>query len=118
MLKYSFYLCTGNYRKMKGLKEYIKKHGKHFTEELAHDVVGSAWSFKEIDRSLQKKVYYNVSGCTSGDIVYYVNGMGFDYMRDIIQFLIRDVLYDVGLSDKLFLMWCECNKDFDFTPYI
>ena len=103
---------------MKGLKEYVEKHGRHFTEELAYTVSGCRWTYKEINNSLQKKVYYNVSGCTPGDIVYCVNGLDFDNRRDIVSFLIRCVLYDVGVSDTLFNLWVMDNNSFDFTPYI
>lgn len=103
---------------MKGLKEYVEKHGRHFTEELAYAVSGCRWTYKEIDKSLQKKVYYNVSGCTPGDIAYCVNGLDFDNRRDAVSFLLRCVLYDVGLSDTLFNLWVMDNDSFDFTPYI
>lgn len=103
---------------MKGLNEYVSKHGKHFTEDLAHAISGCRWSYKEIDESLQKKVYYNVSGCTPGDIVYCVNGLEFDNRKEIVSFLLRCVMYDVGTSDELFDTWILCHPDFDFTPYI
>ena len=103
---------------MRGLEEYVCKHGKHFTEDLAHAVSGYRWSYKEIEESLQKRVYYNVSGCTSGDIVYCVNGLDLENRKEIVSFLLRCVMYDVGASDKLFDLWVMCNQDFDFTPYI
>ena len=102
---------------MKGLEEYIKKHGRHFTEELAHDVMGRYWTFEDIEASLQKKVYYNVSGCTSGDIVYYANGMGFENKRDLIQWLMVTLL-DVGCAEQMFSVFLMVYQDFDFTPYI
>ena len=46
---------------MKGLKEYISKHGSHFTEKLAIAVMDSKWSPSEIERSSEAMVYYNVS---------------------------------------------------------
>ena len=104
---------------MKGLDEYIAKHGKHFTEELAYRAAGSKrWTSAEIHRALQKKVYYNVSGCTSDDIAYLVNGMGFTSKRDFISFLMRCIFYEVDSSDRNFDMWVIANKDFDLTPYI
>ena len=103
---------------MKGLEEYIEKHGKHFTMKLAYDVSNDYWSDEEIHKALQKKVYYNVSGCTPGDIVYVVNGMDIDNMKEVVRFLMRCVLYDVGTSDKLFDTWVCFNEDFDFTHYI
>ena len=103
---------------MKGLDKYIKKHGKHFTEELAYDIVGHTWSYEEIYEALQKKVYYNISGCTSGDIVYCVNGMGFETKKEFVSFLLRCIMCDMGISDKLFDSWIMCHGDFDFTHYI
>lgn len=103
---------------MKGLEEYIKRHGRHFTEKLAYDITGGGWTYKEIDDSLQKKVYYNVSGCTPGDIVYCVNSLNFVNKKEIVSFLLRCVLYDVGMSDMLFNMWAISHDDFDFTNYI
>lgn len=103
---------------MKGLKEYVAKHGLHFTEELAYDIVGKHWIYEDIDKALQKEVYYNVSGCTPGDIIYCVNIAGLHRKKDIVNFLIEYILCDVGFSDRLFNSWSTINKDFDFTPYI
>ena len=102
---------------MKGLEQYIAKHGRHFTEELAYDIMGSMWSFEEIDTTLQKRVYYNVSGMTSGDIVYYVNGMGWKSKGEMLYWLIPDLL-EVGLSEELFSAFLLVRDQFDFTPYI
>jgi hypothetical protein len=108
---------------MKGLKEYIKKHGKHFTEELAYVATEKYWDAKEIDAALQKKVYYNVSGYTKGDIIYIFNGV-WEYGRgnkkeraDFVRSTLGDAYYlDVP---TVFTFWAESyGKNFDFTPYI
>lgn len=57
---------------MKGLKRYIRKHGKHFTEELAL-AVADKWSVEQVMNSAQKKVYYNITSATDGDIAYLAN---------------------------------------------
>ena len=102
---------------MKGLKEYIEKHGKHFTIQLAHDVAGKCYSSKEIDESLQKKVYYNVSGCTAGDVVYMFNILPHFSKKERINFTLYS-LKDIDHSELLFPLWVLENEDFDFTPYI
>lgn len=58
---------------MKGLEEYIAKHGRHFTEDLVRDAIFNRWSSLEIDRSSRDMVYYNVSSATLGDITYLAN---------------------------------------------
>ena len=58
---------------MKGLRQYIKKHGKHFTEELAYKTAGKRWSSTQIEKATQREVYYNVTASTLGDIVYLAN---------------------------------------------
>jgi hypothetical protein len=111
---------------MKGLNEYIKKYGKHFTEELARDVTKRQWNSCKIVRDAQKKVYYNVTGSTVGDMVYlmdmscYLLSEQYTYNRGI-----KMMLYWVGNYNKTgspFLIWLNSlssnNEDFDFTPYI
>ena len=62
---------------MIGLKEYIDRHGLHFTEELAAEAIKSfgddLWDASKVDAMLQKRVYYNTTGTTKGDIVYIAN---------------------------------------------
>lgn len=111
---------------MKGLKEYVEKHGKHFTEELAGAVSKRKWNASKVVRDSQKKVYYNVTGSTVGDMVY---------MMDMFWYYLAEQ-YTYGMSMKLMLRWVGNynktgspfsmwlgsldynNKDFDFTPYI
>lgn len=107
---------------MKGLRQYMKKHGKHFTEQLAEAVTRKQWNSCKIMKDSQKKVYYNVTGSTVGDMVY---------MMDMFcYFLSEQYTYGKGMKMMLcwvgdysktgspFTMWLSGNEDFDFTPYI
>ena len=56
---------------MKGLKEYLKKHGNHFTEQLAYDAaLNRRWNKKQIENSIRNRVWYNVTDSSIGDIIY------------------------------------------------
>jgi hypothetical protein len=108
---------------MKGLKEYIRKYGRHFTKELAYDAVRWKWPLKDIEDTAQSKVYYNVTGSTLGDIVYLVHIVHDaypeeyyrkDYCVDYALAVIRDVRY----TGSAFSNWILTIRDFDFTPYI
>jgi hypothetical protein len=109
---------------MKGLKEYIAKHGRHFTEELAYDTAGNWWSAETVEVTAQRKVYYNVTGSTIGDMVYLVNEIYADGLlrRNTIDNCVGSMLciigsYDNG-RDAAFSDWIDSITDFDFTPYI
>ena len=69
---------------MKGLEQYIEKYGNHFTEELASDITLKKWDSSKIQKSAQKKVYYNVTGSTSGDMMYLMDM--FCYFTEILFF--------------------------------
>ena len=107
---------------MKGLREYIRKHGRHFTEELAYKAAGRKYSASQVERAAQRKVYYNVTGSTLGDMVYLTNctynGWGFTTISGNISY----TLYFVGNykhhGGVLFNEWLHGLEDFDFTPYI
>ena len=58
---------------MKGLRQYIRKHGRHFTEELAMTITRGRWNPSEIMEKAESMVYYNVTGSTVGDIVFLAN---------------------------------------------
>lgn len=111
---------------MKGLNEYIKKHGKHFTEPLAHDVSGNKFSADQVKKAAQKKVYYNVTGSTLGDMVYLTNMTYNDWKYRTVDRCIIYTLYIIGEykyhGGVLFDSWLEelveNNQIFDFTPYI
>lgn len=66
---------------MVGLAQYVKKYGNHFTIPLAKEAVkylrctdGSSpkCDVKYIEEAIQKRVYYNITNSTLGDIVYMV----------------------------------------------
>lgn len=107
---------------MKGLREYIRKHGRHFTEELAYKVAGKKYDAAQVERAAQKRVYYNVTGSTLGDMVYLTNntynGWGFTTISGNISY----TLYFVGNykfhGGVLFNEWLQENREFDLTPYI
>ena len=108
---------------MKGLKEYIKKHGKHFTEELVKAALPLRWDITDVVSSAQKKVYYNVTGSTVGDMAYLANTV---YMSEgwsktkCIDFT-TTIMGDYGVGRELAFSWFLDSlkgKKFDFTPYI
>lgn len=111
---------------MKGLKEYIKKHGKHFTEELALRVSGGKFSTDQVEKAAQRRVYYNVTGSTLGDMVYLTNETYKGWRYRTVDRCIIYTLYIVGEykyhGGVLFEGWLEelieNNQTFDFTPFI
>lgn len=118
---------------MKGLNKYIKKHGKHFTEQLAYDAaLSSKWNRKQIEGAIQKKVWYNVTGSTIGDIIYLVNEcydddnfMGYGRKSKCISYTLLYIGNYKNFGGKLFDQWLEesmqynhFKDNFDFTPYI
>ena len=111
---------------MKGLQEYIKKHGKHFTEDLALKVSGGKFSADQVAKAAQERVYYNVTGSTLGDMIWLTNEIynGYKFRtagRCVVYTLniVGDYKYHGG---ALFKSWLEelreDNQTFDFTPYI
>jgi hypothetical protein len=111
---------------MKGLKNYIKKHGKHFTEELAYSISPCLrWNKEQIEDTIQKKVWYNTTSSTIGDIVYLVNncyeGAAKSKCINYALLYIGDFRnYENPFEDWLTeISNCGTLKDcFDFTPYI
>jgi hypothetical protein len=118
---------------MKGLKEYIKKHGKHFTEKLAYDAaLSKRWNKKQIEDALQKRVWYNVTDSTIGDIIYLVNEcydsdnfMGYKKKSKCITYTLSCIGNYKNHGGRIFDEWLEqaCQystfrNNFDFTPYI
>ena len=109
---------------MKGLRRYINKHGRHFTEELALSVTGGKWDSSEVMEKAQSMVYYNVTGSTVGDIVFLAN-----YAKDTRKPFyktkhncVRFALCIVGEyalhNGVMFTKWVGDTKDVDLTPYI
>ena len=111
---------------MKGLKEYIAKHGKHFTEELASDVTRRKWDSSKIQKAAQKRVYYNVTGSTPGDMMYlmdmfhcYPSGQHtHGKCINLMLSWVRDY-HKTGSPFCIWLTMMTVNKEeFDLTPYI
>lgn len=109
---------------MKGLKQYIRKHGRHFTNELALAVT-EKWNVEQVMSSAQKKVYYNVTSATDGDIVYLVNAFSaFDGLSkgeslNISLNIVGDYIGGKEYAFRYFIATTRFhNPGFDFTPYI
>jgi hypothetical protein len=109
---------------VKGLKRYIKKHGRHFTEELALSVTNGRWRSSEVMEKAQSMVYYNVTGSTVGDMVFlanYAKDTGKPFYRTIHN-CVRFALCIVGeyalRNGAMFSKWVGDTKEFDLTPYI
>jgi hypothetical protein len=103
---------------MKGLRKYLKKYGPHFTEKLASKVVYKRWSMKDIINTSNRKVYYNVTDSTDGDMFFLVNYFGTRFNKiDAVNLMLTLVgdYYSTGIA---FMYWCSINEDFDLTAYI
>lgn len=109
---------------MKGLRSYIKKHGKHFTEKLAYDaVLDKRWDRKQIESAFQKRAWYNVTGSTIGDIIYLINNSLLEHgsRSKCITYTLLYIEDYRNYGGKLFDEWLrevKINGNFDFTPYI
>lgn len=112
--------------KMKCLNSYIKKHGRHFTIELAKEVMCFKWSPEEVQKTSQKMVYYNVTESTLGDMVFLTNYIYYYYDKArnktwcVSEML--SIVGDVFLEGHAFSSWIDTmieeNKDFDFKRFI
>ena len=118
---------------MKGLEEYIKVHGRHFTEELAYDVsLSKKWNKRQIEDVIQRKVWYNVTGSTMGDIVYLINRyyddkdfIGYGKKSKCVTYTLLYIGDFRNYGSRLFDEWLDevtqyefFRDNFDFTPYI
>ena len=111
---------------MKGLEQYIEKYGNHFTEELASDITLKKWDSSKIQKSAQKKVYYNVTGSTSGDMMYLMDMFCYylsdQYTHGSCMNLMLSWVEDYKKTAKPFHIWLTKKilgeEEFDFTPYI
>lgn len=110
---------------VKGLREYVEKHGMHFTMKLAEDVLGKEKrrSLEEIRKLMDKEAWYNVTGATDGDLLYLGNCfMSSNKRKDtaLVISLVSSYHNNQGFSFRHFLLglMLKCFEDFDFTPYI
>ena len=107
---------------MKGLEEYINKHGRHFTKELASKVTDERWDSSKLEKDAQKHVYYNVTGSTIGDMVYLmtIGDARQSYCKKVKTML--SWVQDYNKTESPFIIWLTVlfvkEQDFDFTPYI
>lgn len=105
---------------MKNLDAYIEKHGNHFTVELVNDIMPIRFNSTYIISTSQKKVWYNVTGSTFGDMMYLTNvyyHRGHSKGRCIM--LMLENVGDYFRGGKAFSAWIASGEnDFDFTPYI
>ena len=107
---------------MKGLEEYISKHGRHFTEKLASYVTEGRWNPSKVERDAQRHVYYNVTGSTPGDMAYLmtIGEEGTPYSKKMKVML--SWVGDYNKTGSPFLIWLTVmtvrKESFDFTPYI
>lgn len=109
---------------MRGLKDYVKKHGKHFTEELAYIAAGrKKWSLKEIEEATQKKVYYNITDTSFADMTYIANSVHVDTgwgKNKCIKFTLA-IVQDYKIGKDLALrnfVHRDVAHTFDLTPFI
>ena len=111
---------------MKGLEDYVKKHSCHFTEELAEKAIerfDKPIAPSKVQASLDRKVYYNTIGATSGDIVYIANlahseASDGKYIERTIEILQGIQNYkEIAFTSWVTGMIYE-GSEFDFTPYI
>lgn len=106
---------------MKGLKEYISKHGNHFTEKLAIAVMDSKWSSSEIEKSSETMVYYNVSEATLGDIVFLVNKYKKNHCRATKKRCLKyalDIVGDYSSNGYAFTLFSLMNSSIDLKEYV
>ena len=104
---------------MKGLKEYLRKHGKHFTVELACSAVKLRWKPEQVMKAIKDEVWYNVSESTFGDIVFLVNLAGF--YQNCFSFSTKHecIKYALGIVGNMdcngmaFDNWLSAHRDDD-----
>jgi hypothetical protein len=123
---------------MTGLQDYIEKHGNHFTVELAMEASkclinkdGSKhlWDAEQVEKLTEKKVYYNITRSTLGDMVYIANMAYANYFPNVIDRKNKcieaalAIVEDVdGYEGMAFSSWVTGlvyqGKDFDFSKYV
>lgn len=106
---------------MKGLEEYISKHGWHFTERLAIAAIDSSWSSSDIERSSEAMVYYNVSEATLGDIIYLVNKYKKNHCHATKKKCLKyalGIVGDVNANGYAFNHFSLINSNIDLKEYV
>lgn len=103
---------------MRGLKEYIAIHGKHFTIELAEHIIKCKWKSSEVMVASDRVVYYNVSKATIGDMVFLVNLFSDSFSKGRCIKYALDIIGNVDREGYAFDAWLMSNEDIDLVEYI
>ena len=105
---------------MKGLKQYLKKHGAHFTKDIVMDIIPIRWSYEKIEGSIGNEVWFNCWSATEGDILYLVNSVYESSCCTGFHKCVKHALGTVGNYNHkdLFYIWVKDNGVKDLTPYI
>jgi hypothetical protein len=84
-------------------------------------VSGGRFSADQVVKAAQKKVYYNVTESTLGDMIYLVNSCTLTKKDKCVRYALS-IVGDLFITEKPFSTWicllCLKEEDFDFTPYI
>lgn len=103
---------------MKGLREYIAKHGRHFTVKLAEEVLDCKWKSVKVRTASDRVVYYNVSGATLGDMVFLVNLFADSFSEGRCVKYALEIIGDISKEGYAFDAWLLSNENIDFNEYI
>ncbi len=106
---------------MKGLKEYLARHGRHLTERLVMDSIKIKWNTAEVMETSETMVYYNVTGSTVGDMVYLANEYHARCPKHHKARCVRYALETIGdaaLEGHAFDRWLERGCCIDLVRYI
>lgn len=119
---------------MKGFKEYVEKHGNHFTLPLAEVASKSLsehphWNTTNLHDILSRKVFYKINSASDGDMLYMANlayTKLFDGVKNkekpSIEYILTIVQNTEGYNGMAFATWAANlmvrDEDFDFAKYI
>lgn len=103
---------------MRGLKEYIARHGHHFTVELAERVLDIKWRAQEVISASERRVYYNISGATVGDMVFLANLFSDSFSKGKCIRYALEIVGDVTKDGYAFDAWLMSNEAMDLRKYI
>jgi hypothetical protein len=84
----------------------------HFTEQMAVKAIRSKWRPIEIKRSIEDRVYYNVSSATLGDIVFLVNYYYYRYhahKAKCIKYAL-DIITDTSSVGYAYRLWLSVKQ--------
>lgn len=105
---------------MKGLKQYLKKHGKHFTVALAESSIPIKWNYSEVERAIKNEVWYNCWSATEGDMLYLIN-VAYQYSKKDKRTCMLFMLGTIGDYDekeKWFDAFVLDNGNLDLNSYM